>query len=71
MTIKRWGFYDEKYLKHVSDAARGLLEARDAYVAAWMAWNDTCLGASATPAEEAEIMQGILEGELTKIKEAE
>ena len=57
-------FYEPSYIDHVAQSARRLLEARDAYLHAWVEWSETCLGASAAylgPAEEGALIEGLLE----------
>ena len=52
-------YYEEGYPMHVGQAAKRLLEARDAYAEAWIEWNSTCLGAGDVD-DEISAMEGIL-----------
>lgn len=61
-----YAYYDPDYPELVAEAAREFLVARDKYIAAWVKWHSTALGAELDAERECEIMQGILQAALER-----
>jgi len=68
-------YYSEGYSMEVGEAAKRLIEARDAYIEAWVKWNETCLSGLMSAEDEVETIRGILDNvnrtQLEEAKQAE
>ncbi len=53
-------YYDDEYVEHVAEATRRFLQARNTYVAAWLEFQDTCIGGGFAPEEEGRVIESIL-----------
>jgi hypothetical protein len=52
------GYYEEGYAAEVGEKAKRLIEARDAYITAWLDWNDGPL-ASLNSADDAGLFNAL------------
>jgi hypothetical protein len=54
-------YYQDGFAEEGGQKAKRLIEARDAYIAAWLEWNDGPLAGLNSAEDECEIMRHIFE----------